>query len=156
MTLSWDDRAEQSYDPFLREFDFEGYMIYRSTEPNFRENLLVTDAYGNPIYQRPLAQYDLVNGIRGLHPVPVNGVQFNLGTDSGLRHSYVDRDVINGQTYYYALVAYDRGLAHAQPRRLLPDDARRAGRRPLAVDHDGRHQQRPLGQRRRRTSTRPR
>ena len=110
VTLTWDTRAEQSYDPFLREFDFEGYMIYRSTEPNFRENLLVTDAYGNPVYQRPLAQFDLVNGTRGLHPIPVNGVQFNLGTDSGLRHSYVDRDVVNGQTYYYALVAYDRGL----------------------------------------------
>lgn len=110
VTLTWDTRAEQSYDPFLRENDFEGYMIYRSTEPNFRDNLLVTDAYGNPVYQRPLAQFDLVNNLRGLHPVPVNGVQFNLGTDSGLRHSYVDRDVVNGQTYYYALVAYDRGL----------------------------------------------
>ncbi len=110
ITLTWDTRAEESYDPFLREFDFEGYMIYRSTEPNFRENLLVTDAYGNPVYQRPLAQFDLVNGTRGLHPIPVNGVQFNLGTDSGLRHSYIDRDVVNGQTYYYALVAYDRGL----------------------------------------------
>ena len=110
VTLSWDSRAELSYDPFLREFDFEGYMIYRSTEPNFRENLLVTDAYGNPVYQRPLAQFDLPNGTRGLHPVPVNGVQFNLGSDTGLRHSYIDRDVVNGQTYYYALVAYDRGL----------------------------------------------
>ena len=110
VTLTWDTRAERSYDPFLREFDFEGYMIYRSTEPNFRDNLLVTDAYGNPVYQRPLAQFDLDNGLQGLHPVPVNGVQFNLGTDSGLRHSYVDRDVVNGQTYYYALVAYDRGF----------------------------------------------
>ncbi len=110
VTLTWDSRAERSYDPFLREFDFEGYMLYKSTEPNFRDRLLVTDAYGNPVYQRPLAQFDLPNGTQGLHPVPVNGVQFNLGTDSGLRHSYVDRDVINGQTYYYALVAYDRGL----------------------------------------------
>ncbi|HEX9951813.1 MAG TPA: hypothetical protein VGB53_08600 [Rubricoccaceae bacterium] len=120
VTLSWDARAEQSYDPFLREFDFEGYMIYRSTEPNFRENLLVTDAYGNPVYQRPLAQFDLANGNRGLHPVPVNGVQFNLGTDSGLRHSYVDRDVVNGQTYYYALVAYDRGLITRNPDGSFP------------------------------------
>lgn len=110
VTLYWDDRAEQSYDPFLGEYDFEGYMIYRSTEPNFEENLLITDAYGNTIYQKPLAQFDLKNGIKGLHPVPVNGVQFNLGNDSGLRHSYIDRDVINGQTYYYALVAYDRGF----------------------------------------------
>ena len=36
-------------------------------------------------------------------------------TDTGLRHSFVDRDVVNGQTYYYALVAYDRGLSPATP-----------------------------------------
>jgi hypothetical protein len=120
VTLSWDSRSERSYDPFLREYDFEGYMLYKSTEPNFRERLLVTDAYGNPVYQRPLAQFDLPNGLRGLHPVPVNGVQFNLGNDSGLRHSYVDRDVVNGQTYYYALVAYDRGLVNRNPDGSFP------------------------------------
>ncbi len=110
VTLYWDDKAEDSYDPFIGEYDFEGYMIYRSTEPNFEENLLITDAYGNTIYQKPLAQFDLKNGIKGLHPVAVNGVQFNLGNDTGLKHSYIDRDVINGKTYYYALVPYDRGL----------------------------------------------
>jgi hypothetical protein len=110
VTLYWDDLAEQSYDPFLGEYDFEGYMIYRSTEPNFEENLSITDAYGNTIYQKPLAQFDLKNGIRGLHPVSVNGVQFNLGNDTGIRRSYIDRDVINGKTYYYALVPYDRGF----------------------------------------------
>jgi hypothetical protein len=110
VTLLWDRVSEDSFDPFLREFDFEGYMIYRSTEPNFNENLVITDSYGSQTYQRPIAQFDLKNGIRGLHPVDVNGVRFNLGNDSGLRHSYVDRNVINGQTYYYALVAYDRGF----------------------------------------------
>ncbi|RMF61687.1 MAG: hypothetical protein D6746_05235 [Bacteroidetes bacterium] len=110
VTLIWDDVAEKSFDPFLREFDFEGYLIYRSTEPNFEENLVVTDAFGNPIFQRPIAQFDLANGLRGPHPVSVNGAQFNLGTDSGLRHTFIDRDVINGQTYYYAVVAYDRGF----------------------------------------------
>jgi hypothetical protein len=110
VTLLWDKVAEDSFDPFLREFDFEGYLIYRSTEPNFNENLVITDAYGSPSFQRPIAQFDLANGIRGLHPIDINGVKFNLGTDSGLRHSYIDRNVINGRTYYYALVAYDRGL----------------------------------------------
>lgn len=110
VTLVWDDLAEKSFDPFLRENDFEGYMVYRSTEPNFEENLVVTDAYGNRVFQRPLAQFDLRNGIRGLHPVAINGVQFNLGTDSGLQHTYIDRNVVNGETYYYAVVAYDRGL----------------------------------------------
>ena len=110
VTLIWDDLAEKSFDPFLREFDFEGYLIFRSTEPNFEENLIITDAFGNRVFQKPIAQFDLKNGLRGLHPVAVNGIQFNLGTDSGLRHTFIDRDVINGETYYYAVVAYDRGL----------------------------------------------
>ncbi|HEX7070960.1 MAG TPA: hypothetical protein VF190_09150, partial [Rhodothermales bacterium] len=110
VTLIWDDLAERSFDPFLREFDFEGYLIYRSTEPNFEENLVVTDAFGNKTFQKPIAQFDLQNGINGLHPVDVNGVRFNLGTETGLRHTYIDRDVRNGETYYYAVVAYDRGL----------------------------------------------
>ena len=110
VTLVWDDMAEKSFDPFLREFDFEGYLLFRSTEPNFEENLLVTDAYGNRVFQKPIAQFDLVNGLRGPHPVAVNGVQFNMGADTDLRHSFTDTDVVNGQTYYYAVVAYDRGL----------------------------------------------
>lgn len=110
VTLTWDTVAERSFDPFLREFDFEGYLIYKSTEPNFEENLTITDAFGNTIFQRPIAQFDLKNDILGLHPVAVNGAQFNLGTNTGLRHSFIDRDVVNGETYYYAVVAYDRGL----------------------------------------------
>ncbi len=110
VTLIWDDVAERSFDPFLREMDFEGYMVFRSTEPNFEENLIITDAFGNKTFQKPIAQFDLKNGIRGTHPVAVNGVQFNLGTDSGLRHTFIDRSVANGQTYYYGVVAYDRGL----------------------------------------------
>ncbi|MBT8399135.1 MAG: hypothetical protein KJO98_01555 [Rhodothermia bacterium] len=110
VTLIWDDVAEKSFDPFLREMDFEGYMIFRSTEPNFEENLTITDSFGNKIFQKPIAQFDLQNGLRGPHPVSVNGVQFNLGVDSGLRHTFIDRDVVNGQTYYYGVVAYDRGL----------------------------------------------
>lgn len=120
VTLTWDREAERSFDPFLQEFDFEGYLIYKSTEPNFQERLTITDAYGNAVYQQPLAQYDLKNGRRGLHPVGVNGVQFNLGDDSGLRHSFVDRDVINGQTYCYAVVSYDRGLVTPNADGSLP------------------------------------
>ncbi|GMQ81892.1 MAG: hypothetical protein BMS9Abin05_1329 [Rhodothermia bacterium] len=115
VTLLWDDLAEKSFDPFLREFDFEGYLVFRSTEPNFEENLTITDAFGNRIFQKPIAQFDLNNGLRGPHPVAVNGVQFNIGTDSGLRHSFIDRDVVNGQTYYYAIVAYDRGFLSRNP-----------------------------------------
>jgi hypothetical protein len=108
--LYWDDRAESSFDPFLKEYDFEGYKIYRSTEPFFNETRIITNTYGEKTFKRALAQFDLKNGIKGLHPVDVNGVKYYLGDDTGLRHYYIDRDVINGRTYYYALVSYDRGL----------------------------------------------
>jgi hypothetical protein len=110
VTLYWDSHAEQSYDPFLQEYDFEGYRIYRSTESSFLEDLVITDAYGKQTYRKPIAQFDLVDGIKGLHPIDINGVKFDLGTDSGLRHTYIDNDVQNGQTYYYAVVSYDQGF----------------------------------------------
>ena len=110
VVLYWDNKAERSYDPFLQKFDFEGYRIYRSTESNFLENLVITDAYGKSTFRKPLAQFDLVDGIKGLHPIDVNGVKFDLGSETGLRHTYIDADVQNGQTYYYAVVSYDQGF----------------------------------------------
>lgn len=108
--LQWDALAEESFDPFLRVKDFEGYLIYKSTEPTFLENLTITNTFGALTFQKPIAQFDLDNGIKNLHPVDIEGVKFNIGTDSGLRHFFVDTDVINGRTYYYAIVSYDRGL----------------------------------------------
>lgn len=108
--LLWDTRAENSWDPFLQAYDFEGYRIYRSTEPEFLETKVITDAYGRPTFRKPIAQFDLQNGIKGLHPIDVEGVKFNLGSDTSLRHVFIDTDVQNGQTYYYAVVSYDRGL----------------------------------------------
>ncbi len=115
VTLYWDRRAEESVDFFLADSagnprkDFEGYRIYRATDPNFLENRIITDAFGNPIFRKPMAQFDLVNGLKGPHPIGVNGAQFDMGTDSGLQHAWVDTTVENGQTYYYALVSYDQG-----------------------------------------------
>jgi hypothetical protein len=110
VVLYWNDLAEKSWDPFLQEHDFEGYRIYRTTDAEFLEAQVITDAYGKKRYRQFIAEFDLQNGVKGLHPIDVEGVKFNLGTDTGLRHYYVDTDVKNGQTYYYALVPYDRGL----------------------------------------------
>ncbi|MEK6650473.1 MAG: hypothetical protein AABY75_05815 [Bacteroidota bacterium] len=110
VTLYWDDRAERSFDPFLQRYDFQGYRVYRSTEASFLENLVITDAYGKATFRKPLAQFDLVDSILGLHPLDINGVKFDLGTNTGLRHTYVDEEVQNGQTYYYAIVSYDDGF----------------------------------------------
>jgi hypothetical protein len=110
VTLYWDDRSEKTFDAFYQKYNFEGYRIYRSTEPNFLENKTITDAYGKPIFRTPIAQFDLADNVKGLHPVDVNGALFDLGKDTGLKHSYIDSTVQNGQTYYYAVAAYDQGF----------------------------------------------
>jgi hypothetical protein len=110
VTLYWDNRAEFTFDAFYQKFNFEGYRIYRSTDPNFLEDKIITDAFGKPTFRKSIAQFDLVDGVKGLHPIDVNGAKFDLGNDSGLKHSYIDTDVQNGQTYYYAVVAYDQGF----------------------------------------------
>ena len=117
--LYWDGVAEDSRDPFLGfedndptkgyKKDFEGYLVYRSTEAEFNDIKLITDSRGEPKFYRPIAQFDLKNGIKGPDPVGVNGASFWRGGDTGLQHSYVDEDVDNGQKYYYALVSYDQG-----------------------------------------------
>jgi len=112
--LYWDDIAEESFDRFMADrglsgFDFEGYRIYRATDPAFEDAYTITNAYGNLTYYEPIAQFDKEDGVTGLHPVDVNGVHFDLGEDTGLRHVYTDTDVTNGQTYYYAVTAYDFG-----------------------------------------------
>ncbi|MFO7446231.1 MAG: hypothetical protein R6W90_07680 [Ignavibacteriaceae bacterium] len=110
VTLYWDDRAEYTFDAFYQRYNFEGYRIYRATDPNFIESKIITDAYGKATFRQPLAQFDLADGITGLHPIDVNGALFHLGDDTGLKHSYTDTTVQNGQTYYYAVVSYDQGF----------------------------------------------
>lgn len=110
VTLYWDNRAELTFDAFYQRYNFEGYRIYRSTEANFLEDKIITDAYGRPTYRSPLAQFDLIDNVKGLHPINVNGALFNLGDDTGLKHSFIDTTVQNGQTYYYAVIAYDKGF----------------------------------------------
>jgi hypothetical protein len=156
VTLYWDNAAENSIDP-IQGKDFEGYVIYRSTDPQFSDIYLITDGTGNPLLSKPLQDlngknakwdvafrpepfvdsgkvgsiYDLtlkrsymdLNGNnkwdpvvddywKGYSPMPYDqrGVSYYLGDNTGLVHSYVDsNNVINGQTYYYAVVSYDHG-----------------------------------------------
>ena len=118
VVLMWDNLAEKSKDPIYGR-DFEMYKIYKSTDPNFSDIKTISDAYGNPLLFKPLAQFDLKDGLFGSHPIPLGGsgegdgndlgVSYDMGTDSGLRHSYIDTNVTNGRTYYYAVVSVDKG-----------------------------------------------
>ncbi len=117
--LYWDNIAEESRDPFLGfqdndptkgyKKDFEGYMVYRSTEPEFNDIKVITDSKGSAKYWKPIAQFDLKDSVKGPDPVGINGAHFWRGDNTGLRYSYIDNDVNNGQKYYYALVSYDMG-----------------------------------------------
>lgn len=127
VTLYWDDIAEKSIDRFLQGIpgapakDFEGYRIYRATDPAFEDARIITDAYGNPApYLKPVAQFDLKDGIKGFHSIAYNGVQFNLGDDTGIIHSWTDTTVQNGQKYYYAIRAYDQGYV---PLKIAPAES---------------------------------
>jgi hypothetical protein len=112
VTLYWDEGAENSYDRFLRQYDFEGYKIYRSTDPGFTDAGAITDGYGYDRYVKPLAIYDKADSVFGFFPLTFGrGVQFNLGNETGLVHTFVDSPVVNGKRYYYAVTAYDKGDA---------------------------------------------
>ncbi|MCK4577595.1 MAG: hypothetical protein KAU50_02320 [Candidatus Marinimicrobia bacterium] len=89
--------------------DFAGYRIYRGTEPAFIESWIITDAWGNKTFNKPVAIFDLEDGLTGPHPIAFNGIQFDMGEDTGLRHSWTDTTVQNGQIYYYSIASFDRG-----------------------------------------------
>lgn len=118
VTLYWNTKAEESLDPITGK-DFEGYVIYRSTDAGFSDILKITDGRGADFLYEPLkdtkgfdAKWDVVNEWKGYHPVAYQGkgTQFYLGDNNGLVHSFVDsNNVINGQKYFYAVVAYDHG-----------------------------------------------
>jgi len=134
ITLYWDTSAELSEDKYMDEitngidlFDFEGYKIYRATDFEFNDAYTITDGEGNLTFLEPYtqngekAQWDLINGKSGWHPVDLNGIKFYLGDDTGLKHSFVDKNVVNGQRYYYAVVSYDYGGDESND--IIPSDS---------------------------------
>lgn len=118
VTLYWDDEAEFVFDRYLERLgqnpnNFEGYKIYRSTDAALLDARKITDGRGNLSFLKPIAQFDRDNQFLGNHPIPINGVEYYLGDNSGLQRYYIDTDIINGRQYYYAVVAYNHGAAQA-------------------------------------------
>lgn len=152
--LEWNTIAEKSRDPVYGQ-DFEAYYIYKSTEPTFNEIKTITDAFGNPLLFKPLAIFDLDNGLKGVHPIRIGselgpesdlGISYNMGTDSGLKHFYVDSAVTNGRSYYYALVSVDQGYHES----FYPEITDREGLLPVSPTECGANIQidplgRPIG-----------
>ncbi|MDD9879187.1 MAG: hypothetical protein OXT08_00095 [Candidatus Marinimicrobia bacterium] len=118
VVLTWDDAADtKTRDPFLGNInDFEGYKLYRATDKYFSDAEVITDGYGTPIFMKPIFQCDLKNDKFGFTDFGlINGIAYNLGSETGISHVFVDENVMNGRTYYYGLAAYDYGAPNIGP-----------------------------------------
>jgi hypothetical protein len=131
--LYWDAIAEQSVDRFMGfedpndpskgyKKDFEGYLVYRSSDAEFNDIKVITDSKGSAKYWKPIAQFDLVDSIEGPDPVGINGAHFYRGSNTGLQHSFIDTTVKNGVRYYYAVVSYDMGDPNKGTKGLQPTE----------------------------------
>jgi hypothetical protein len=115
VTLYWDRVAEHTIDKTTKKIEFEGYKIYRGTDPDFSDALQISDGTGAKVFYQPIFQCDLVDGVTGyFNSSPelyqlTNGAPYYLGDDSGIQNFYVDKNLTNGRTYYYAVVAYTKG-----------------------------------------------
>ncbi|MEN8193769.1 MAG: hypothetical protein ABFS12_13185 [Bacteroidota bacterium] len=109
ITLYWDDSPEDDKDPSSGEQDFEGYKIFKSEDGGVTWGTKITDAKGKTYGYVPVAQFDLDNNIKGTDPK--NSLIW-LGDDTGLQHKWVDKNVVNGISYSYTIVSYDRGTSN--------------------------------------------
>ena len=119
VTLYWNDIAEQSFDTYLDRIggdghNFEGYRIYRASDPAFQDANVITNGYGTKVFKLPIAQFDVVDNYAGFDSVGIDGVHFYMGNNSGLKHTFVDSTAKNGFTYYYAITSYSKGYPPGQ------------------------------------------
>ena len=116
VVIYWNGKeTETSRDFLTKKEDFQGYKIYRATDLSFQDARTITNASGNLAFDKPMVQYDLNDTIKGyFYPGPdllqlVGGTTFYLGDNTGVVNRFVDSSVVLGQTYYYAVTAYDAG-----------------------------------------------
>ncbi len=111
VVLTWSNVSEKAVDPVTNQNDFEGYKIYRSTDPTFLDPRTIVNSRGIEPFPigAPEVTFDLKNGIAGYSEQQVQGVSYYLGEDSGITHTWTDTTVTLGQTYYYAVTAFDHG-----------------------------------------------
>ena len=91
--IAWDNAAEKTVEEILAlpdfsdSLDFEGYKLWRSST-------------GEEGSFRLLEQWDKVS---------FDDLGNPIGKNSGLVHTYVDKNLVNGKVYFYAITAYDKG-----------------------------------------------
>lgn len=132
VTLAWGTASEK--DP-----QFQGYKIYRSADGGKTWGSSSFKDFSGGIHYIPLAQYDLVDDIKGYYTTLPEYAWFYLGDDRWvpLRKTveadsfqyfdigdtvnvFVDRDVVNGMNYLYYVAAYDSGNSIIGPLENTP------------------------------------
>jgi len=116
--LTWDNISDtKTRDPFMGNInDFEGYKLFRATDKKMGDSQVITDGFGTASILKPIFQCDLKDNRSGFASYgALNGAEYNLGYETGLVHHFVDNNVQNGRTYYYALIAYDYGNPDIDP-----------------------------------------
>ncbi|MGB7055654.1 MAG: hypothetical protein WBE28_10080, partial [bacterium] len=109
ITLVWDNVAETTpdpyysvvgtnpasalYDPWYRQYDFEGYRVWKSLSGQTGSWELLTSC-------------DLANGFVFEDTTRPDSIRLRA-TDSGVFHMFTDDDVRNGFPYYYAVTSFD-------------------------------------------------
>jgi hypothetical protein len=102
------DPTNPAFDPLYREFDFEGYVVVRSTS-------------GDPATVDTLAIFDLADGVTQVDDttfgtftvgdtvvtIPTSVRTLITLPDQGLQFSFKDQGLINGITYFYDVVPFD-------------------------------------------------
>jgi hypothetical protein len=111
--LSWDNRMEKIPDPYYkiarmtgdttyREYDFEGYKVYKSLDGIEWELKAICDLKNNIKYADTFKTIKIIG-----KDTTYSESIFVWANDKGTFYYYVDDSVINGQTYYYAVTAFD-------------------------------------------------
>jgi hypothetical protein len=99
VTVRWDNSSENAFDSFSRIQDFEGYRVYRSRTGVLNEMEL-------------LGEYDLVDGFgHDFGFAALNPETIITNGDTTVWYTYVDRGLVNGEFYYFAVTAFDSGYA---------------------------------------------
>jgi hypothetical protein len=96
--LEWDDYSERTRDPLAQMWDFDGYRIWRAVGWRHESEVPATE------------NWELVAHF-GKADLPT--------IDTGLmgigKYRYVDEYVHNGLPYWYAVTAFDNGMAEPDP-----------------------------------------
>ncbi|NQT35268.1 hypothetical protein HQ587_08765 [bacterium] len=129
--IFWMDNSEESVDPITKDYDFEGYVIQRSSDMNYwwtMKQYDIINVLPNPEFQRENLNLGMPYDLNPIPGTTVNHTGWDwvvvetidttvtppdTTIDSSRVYWYDDYDVLRGWTYYYIVRAFDQGVKGA-------------------------------------------